>query len=70
MDAISSWAKENYQLICLLVSIIGVIVGIITVIVEMKKKKKEVVIFGKYQCILWKVYSVFFGTFKKSVPLH
>ena len=24
MDAISSWAKENYQLICLLVSIIGV----------------------------------------------
>jgi hypothetical protein len=39
MDAISSWAKENYQLICLLVSIIGVIVGIITVIAEMKKKK-------------------------------
>ncbi len=41
MDAISSWAKENYQLICLLVSIIGVIVGIITVIVEMKKKKEK-----------------------------
>ena len=41
MDAISSWAKENYQLICLLVSIIGVIVGIITVIVEMKKKKRK-----------------------------
>jgi hypothetical protein len=40
MESISSWAKENYQLICLLVSIIGVIVGIITVIVEMKKKKK------------------------------
>ena len=39
MDTISSWAKENYQLICLLVSIIGVIVGIITVIVETKKKK-------------------------------
>ena len=41
MDAISSWAKENYQLICLLVSIIGVIVGIITVIVETKKKKRK-----------------------------
>ena len=41
MDTISSWAKENYQLICLLVSIIGVIVGIITVIVEMKKKKRK-----------------------------
>ena len=39
MDTISSWAKENYQLMCLLVSIIGVIVGIITVIVETKKKK-------------------------------
>ena len=41
MDAISSWAKENYQLICLLVSVIGVIEGIITVIVEMKNKKKK-----------------------------
>lgn len=40
MEGISSWAKENYQLICLLVSIIGVIVGVITVIVEMKRKKK------------------------------
>jgi hypothetical protein len=39
MESISSWAKENYQLICLLVSIIGVIVGVITVIVETKKKK-------------------------------
>ena len=39
MESISSWAKENYQLICLLISIIGVIVGIITVIVETKKKK-------------------------------
>jgi len=41
MESISSWAKENFQLICLLVSIIGVIVGIITVIVEMKKKKEK-----------------------------
>ena len=39
MDTISSWAKENYQLICLLVSIIGVIVGVITVIAEKKKKR-------------------------------
>ena len=41
MESRSSWAKENYQLICLLVSIIGVIVGVITVIVEMKNKKKK-----------------------------
>ena len=40
MESLSSWAKENYQLICLLVSILGVIVGVITVIAEMKKKKK------------------------------
>jgi hypothetical protein len=40
MDAISGWAKENYQLICLLVSVIGVIVGVITVIAEMKKKQR------------------------------
>ncbi len=41
MDAISSWAKENYQQICLLVSIIGVIVGVITVIAEKKKKNRK-----------------------------
>ena len=40
MESLSSWAKENYQLICLLVSIIGVIVGVITVIAEMKKKQQ------------------------------
>ena len=40
MESISSWAKENYQLICLLVSILGVIVGVITVIAEMKKKQR------------------------------
>ena len=40
MESLSSWAKENYQLICLLVSILGVIVGVIPVIAEMKKKKK------------------------------
>ena len=40
MESLSSWAKENYQLICLLVGIIGVIVGVITVIAEMKKKQR------------------------------
>ena len=40
MKVISSRAKENYQLICLLVSVIGVIVGVITVIAEMKKKQR------------------------------
>ena len=44
MESISSWAKENYQMICLLVSILGVIVGVITVIVEMKLADRKSVV--------------------------
>lgn len=32
MDAIMSWAKENYDLICLFVGGVGVLVSIISVI--------------------------------------
>jgi hypothetical protein len=32
--------KENYQMICLLVGIIGVLVGILSVAVEIRKRKK------------------------------
>lgn len=39
MDALFSFCKENYQLICLIVSLIGVIIGIISVAHEVKKKK-------------------------------
>jgi len=39
MDEISTWAKENFDLISLLVGVIGVVIGFISLIYEMKKKK-------------------------------
>lgn len=39
MDALIAWAKENYSLISLLVGVIGVVVGVISLVYELKKKK-------------------------------
>ena len=41
MDALFSLYKENFQLICLLVGVFGVIVGLISVVYEIRKRKKE-----------------------------
>ena len=41
MEAIISWAKENFDLICLLVGVLGVLVSIICVIYEIKVKKRN-----------------------------
>lgn len=41
MDTIMSWAKENFDLICLLVGVLGVIISIVTLIYEMKMKKRN-----------------------------
>mgnify|MGYP006896839566 FL=1 len=41
METIMSWAKENYQLICLAVGVIGVIIAFISLIDELKKKKQK-----------------------------
>ena len=41
MEAIMIWAKENYDLICLLVGVIGVLISIIGVVYEIKKKKTQ-----------------------------
>ena len=41
MDAIFSYCKENFQLITLLVGLLGVLVSVITVYVEIKKKRKR-----------------------------
>ena len=35
-----SWAKENYDLITLMVGIIGVIVSVIALVYEIRKKRK------------------------------
>lgn len=40
MDAIWDWAKENYNLISLFVGLIGVVAAVISLMYEIKKKKK------------------------------
>ena len=39
MDAIWDWAKENYDLIGLFVGIVGVVIAVISLMYEIKKKK-------------------------------
>ncbi len=41
MDTIMSWAKENFDMIFLLVSLAGVGVAILSLVYEMKEKKKH-----------------------------
>ena len=41
MDAIWDWAKENYDLISLFVCIVGVVIAVISLIYEIKKKKEK-----------------------------
>ena len=41
MDAISTWAKENFDLITLFVGFAGIVVAVISLIYEMKKKKAQ-----------------------------
>ena len=39
MDAIMTWAKENFDLITLLVGMVGVIVAVIPLFYEIKRRK-------------------------------
>ena len=41
MDAISTWAKENFDLITLFVGVIGVVVAVISLFYEIRKKKSD-----------------------------
>ena len=41
MDAMWDWAKHNFDLITLFVGILGVVVGVISLFVDKKKRKKE-----------------------------
>jgi len=36
MDTIMSWAKENYDLICLLVGVLGVLISVVSFIYEIR----------------------------------
>lgn len=41
METIMLWAKENFDLICLFVGMLGVLISIVTVIYEIKKKRRD-----------------------------
>ena len=40
MDSRSTWLKENYDLVTLLVGMIGVLIALVALIYELKKRKK------------------------------
>lgn len=40
-NELMTWAKENFDLICLLVGLIGVVIAFISLIDEIKKKKAK-----------------------------
>ena len=46
-ETIMSWAKENFDLICLLVGVFGVLISIVTLIYE--KKRRETTERSKFQ---------------------
>ena len=39
METIITWAKENFQLILLALSVAGVVIAVLSLILEVKKKK-------------------------------
>ena len=41
MDALMTLAKENYNLISLFVGVVGVIIAVISLMYEIKKKKEK-----------------------------
>ena len=41
MESLSTWAKENFQLISLLVGVIGVIFAVISLMYELKRRKDK-----------------------------
>ena len=41
MDSIMSWAKENFDLICIIVGVLGVLVSVASLIYEIKAKKRN-----------------------------
>lgn len=41
MDAMWDWAKHNYDLMSLLVGLVGIVIGVISLIYEKRKKKSK-----------------------------
>ena len=40
-DTVITWAKENFMFISLIVGVIGVVIAVISLAYEIKKKRKE-----------------------------
>jgi uncharacterized membrane protein HdeD (DUF308 family) len=41
MDSITTWLKQNYDLVSLAVGMLGVLVGVISVIYELKRRNNK-----------------------------
>lgn len=41
MDSLSTFLKENYDLVTLLLGVLGVVIAFITLVYEIKKKKSD-----------------------------
>ena len=41
METIMTWAKENYDLITIMVGVLGVVISVITLFYEIKKRKNR-----------------------------
>lgn len=41
MDTVTTFLKENYYLVVLIVSVLGVLIAVISLIYELKKKSKN-----------------------------
>lgn len=41
METITTWAKENFDLITLFVGFVGVVIAVISLFYEIKKKKAQ-----------------------------
>ena len=40
-DTVITWAKENFMFLSLMVGVIGVVIAVISLFYEIKKKRKE-----------------------------
>lgn len=41
MESISTWLKQNYELVSLAVGVLGVLFGVISVIYELKRRNNK-----------------------------
>lgn len=41
MDSLSTFLKENYDMVTLLLGVLGVVIAFITLVYEIKKKKSD-----------------------------